>query len=170
MVVANHATSETASCSAARNQAANLRSNPSSRVGQTNMTPDPRRWLLLYQSAAGLCDATTGALLVLAPLWTLALMKLAIVPQPIAFLRFIGVFVLCVGLSYLWVAVAWPVTEWRGQWRVTALIRTGVATFFLWQVISHAMERGWGAVILTDGILATIQWIGLSRGWLDIAD
>jgi hypothetical protein len=32
------------------------------------------------------------------------------------------------------------------------------------------MERGWGAVILTDGILATIQWIGLSRGWLDIAD
>jgi len=134
------------------------------------MTPHRRRWLLLYQAAAGLCDTITGALLVLAPARTFRLMGLTIVPQPIGFVRFVGMFVLCVGLSYLWAAAAWPIAEWRGQWRVTALIRSGVAFLLLWQVASGAMEHGWVAVILTDGILAAVQWIGLWRGSLQFAE
>lgn len=137
------------------------------------MTQNRRRWILLYQWAAGLCDAGTGALLVFAPVWTFHLMGLAILPQPVAFVRFVGVFVLCVGLSYLLAGAAWPLRPgyggyWHAQWSITALIRTAVALLLTWQIASGAMEHGWFAVILTDATYAIIQWIGLSRNWLTL--
>lgn len=128
-----------------------------------------RPWILLYQWAAGLCDTATGALLIAAPAWTFALMKLTVLPRPVAFVRFVGAFVFCVGFTYLWAAAGWPLSEWRTQWRITALIRTAAALLLLWQIASGAMERGWMAVLLTDGILAAFQWIGLARNWLDAA-
>lgn len=134
------------------------------------MTSARRRWLLLYQWAAGLCDAGTGALLIAAPAGTLHLMRLHIVPEPVAFVRFIGAFVGCVGLSYLWAALRWPMREWRGQWSVTALIRSGVAICLATQIAAGAMEGGWIGVVATDAILAAVQWIGLSGGWLQRAD
>lgn len=138
-------------------------------MGRLSMTRNARRWILLYQWVAGLCDASTGALLVAAPTWTFRLMGLHILPHPVAFVRFIGVFVLGVGLSYLAV-LAWPQQEWRGQWFATAVIRSGVAILLVWQIASGAMEPGWVAVALTDACLATVQWIGLSRQWLRVAD
>jgi hypothetical protein len=129
-----------------------------------------KRWLLLYQAGAGLCDAGTGALLIATPAWTFHLMGLHVLPQPVAFVRFIGVFVGCVGLSYLWAAVAWPMPEWRGQWSVTALIRSGVALLVGCQIAAGAMEAGWLGVVLTDAFFAAFQWIGISRGWLRRAD
>jgi hypothetical protein len=130
------------------------------------MKSRPERWLLLYQSAVGLCDASTGALLLAAPVWTLRLMGLRIVPEPLAFVRFVGIFVACVGLGYLWAAIRYPICLWRGQWMTTALIRSGVALFLAWQIAGGAMEQGWVTVVATDGILAAVQWIGLSRRWL----
>jgi len=131
----------------------------------------PRRWLILYQYAAGLCDASTGLLLIAAPAWTLGLMGLTIIPQPIAFVRYIGVFVLSLGLTYLWAAIHWPLTErahvaWSTQWKITALIRTLVALFVVWQVANAAMEVRWMSVALTDAVFALIQWTGLAKGWL----
>ena len=35
------------------------------------MNAPPRRWLILYQYVAGLCDTGTGLLLIVAPAWTL---------------------------------------------------------------------------------------------------
>jgi hypothetical protein len=130
-----------------------------------------RRWLILYQYVAGLCDASTGLLLIAAPAWTLGLMGLTIIPQPIAFVRYIGVFVLSVGLTYLWAAIGWPLTErahvaWSTQWKITALIRTLVALFVVWQVASAAIEVGWISVALSDAVFALIQWTGLAKGWL----
>ncbi len=127
------------------------------------------RWLQLYQLAAGLCDACTGALLIAAPAWTLQRMGISVLPQPLAFARFVGVFVLGVGLSYLW-AMRWPMRAWSGQWSTTALIRTGVALLLAVQIASGAMERAWIAVVLTDAALAAMQWLGLSRNWLRLAD
>lgn len=133
------------------------------------------RRLLLYQWAAGVCDSGTGVLLVLAPAQTFSRMRLHVLPQPIAFARFVGVFVLCVGLSYLWAAIAWPPRQefrghWAAQWCITALIRSSVALLLLFQIASGAMERGWLVVLFTDGLLALIQWLGLARGWLRFAE
>ena len=133
------------------------------------------RRLLLFQWAAGACDTGTGILLVLSPRWTFSLMRLKVLPQPVAFARFVGVFVLCVGLSYLWAAVGWPLRRgfrghWQAQWSITALVRSSVALLLACQIAFGAIERGWFAVVLTDGILALIQWVGLARGWLRLAE
>lgn len=138
------------------------------------MRTPPRHWLVLYQYLAGLCDSVTGLLLIAAPAWTLGLMGLTVIPQPAAFVRYIGVFVLSVGLTYLWSAIFWPLTdhahlEWQAQWKITALVRTLVALFVLWQVATGAIEGRWITVALSDGTFAVIQWFGLSKGWLQRA-
>jgi hypothetical protein len=139
------------------------------------MKPLPRNWLLAYQYAAGLCDSATGLLLIAAPAWTLSLMGLTVIPQPIVFVRYIGIFVLSVGLTYVWAAVHWPFRmrarkEWSTQWKMTALIRSLVALFVVWQVAAGALELRWISVALSDGAFALIQWTGLVRGWLDHAE
>ena len=136
---------------------------------------DPsRRWIITYQYFAGLSDTGTGLLLVSSPALTLGLMGFAIMPQPPAFVRYIGVFVLSVGLTYLWAAVRWPLREqaqtaWTTQWKITALVRTLAALFVFWQVTTRAMEGRWIGVAIFDSVLALIQWIGLDKGWLDRA-
>lgn len=129
------------------------------------------RWLTLFQGAAGFSDTSTGLLLIFAPAWTLRLMGVRWLPQPIEFAGFIGVFVLSVGLTYLLVAVRWPIARqntvvWEVQWWITALVRTLVAVFLLVEIVSGRMEFAWISVALSDGMLAVIQWIGLARGWL----
>ena len=131
-----------------------------------------RSWLLLYQYAAGLCDTCTGLLLIAAPAWTLSLMGLTIIPQPLSFVRYIGVFVFSVGLTYLWAALQWPLTShahiaWVIQWKITALIRMLVAIFVFWQVAAGSIEPRWMTVAFSDGIFAAIQVFGLSKGWLE---
>lgn len=131
--------------------------------------------LMLYQCIAGLSDTSTGVLLISAPAWTLRLMGLSIIPQPIAFIRYIGVFVFGVGLTYWWAALRWPLSAhahiaWATQWKITALIRSLVAIFVLWQVAGHYIEVRWLSVAGTDGIFAVIQIAGLQKGWLARAD
>jgi hypothetical protein len=133
-----------------------------------------RHWLSFYQYCAGLCDATTGVLLLACPAFTLGLMGLNVIPQPIAFVRYIGVFVMSVGLTYLWTAVRWPLNEhvallWSTQWKITALIRMSVALFVIWQVLVHALEFGWITVGLIDGLLAVVQIVGLEQEWIERA-
>jgi hypothetical protein len=138
------------------------------------MNGPAHHWLILYQYLAGLCDTATGLLLIAAPVWTLGIMGLTVIPQPVAFVRYIGVFVLSVGLSYLWAALRWPLSShahigWTTQWKLTALIRTLVALFIVWQVATTAIEIKWISVAFSDGIFAIIQWIGLRKGWLERA-
>ena len=138
------------------------------------MTNSIRGWLILYQYVAGLCDAGTGLLLIAAPAWTLGLMGLSIIPQPVAFVRYIGVFVLSVGLTYLWAAVRWPLMPhahiaWVAQWKITALVRLLVTLFVVWQVVSGAIEPRWISVAFSDGAFALVQIVGLAKGWLERA-
>ena len=124
-------------------------------------------WLLTYQYLAGLSDTATGWLLVLEPQWTLTLMGVHRIPQPIEFASFAGVFVLGVGVTYLYATrlplIAANTARWQTIWALTALIRTLVAVFLLGEILLGRMERAWLTVAITDGTLALIQWIGLRR-------
>ena len=138
------------------------------------MTGRLRQGLALYQWLAGLCDTSAGLLLIVAPTFTLGMMGLSIIPAPVAFVRYIGVFVLSVGLTYLWTVVRWPLDPrgslvWSTQWKITALIRLLVALFVAWQVATGAIEVRWMTVAFSDGVFAAIQIIGLQKGWLDRA-
>lgn len=129
--------------------------------------------LLFYQCAAGLCDTSTGLLLLLAPAWTLHLMGITLIPVPAVFASFIGVFVMAVGVTYLWTATQWTTQDALGrrtQWLITALIRTLVSLFVLGQIVAGRMEPAWMTVAISDGVLAAVQWLGLSRGWLHFAE
>lgn len=134
----------------------------------------PSRWLPLFQWLAGTGDTATGGLLVFAPAWTLKLMGVQQLPQPVEFASFIGVFVLGVGLAY-WMAARWPMNSqtsprWQTVWVLTALIRSLVAGFLTWQILAGRMEKTWATVALTDGALAVFQWTGLKCGWLNFQD
>lgn len=136
------------------------------------MTNSMHTRLALYQWAAGLCDFGTGILLVVAPALTMRLMFLHAASSSIAFVQFIGVFVGCVGFSYLWAALAWPLandnaSRWEAQWWITASIRSAVATFLLVQVMRGSMETAWLIVAVSDAAFAAVQWSGLRRRWFD---
>jgi hypothetical protein len=132
------------------------------------------RWLLVYQSLAGMCDVTTGALLLFAPGWTLTRMGVQRLPQPVDFASFIGAFVLSVGVAYLYAARlpmnAVNAPRWQTVWWLTALSRTSVAGFLAWKILTGHLEPAWLTVALTDGFLAGFQWIGLRAGWLCFKD
>src|ERR1700761_757312 len=130
--------------------------------------------LLLYQYTVGLCDAITGLLLVIAPEWTLRTMGVKMLPHPTVFASYIGSFVFGVGLTYIWCAAGWipknaSAAHWQAQWFLTALIRSLVALFITCEIAAGAMEKAWISVALFDGALAIIQWLGLGKGWGDIA-
>lgn len=131
-------------------------------------------WLPAYQWLAGLCDASTGVLLVFAPAWTLQLMGIHQTPRPVEFVSFVGAFVLSVGVAYFYAArlplKADNAARWQVVWFLTALSRTLVAGFLFWKILAGQMERAWAAVALTDGVLAALQWAGLNLGWLDFKE
>lgn len=131
----------------------------------------PTRWLPAYQWLGGLCDTTTGVLLLVAPAWTLKLMGAHQIPQPVEFVSFVGAFVLSVGLAYFYAArlalTSENASRWQTVWTLTALSRSLVAGFLTWQIIASRMETAWLTVAVTDASLATLQWTGLCLRWLE---
>jgi hypothetical protein len=122
--------------------------------------PSWGRWLAL---GAGLMDAATGAGLVLLPALTLRLMG---VPSPgaeaLGFVRFVGVFVGSVGLSYL---VAWRRDEraLRAVFDFTRIFRVGAGVFTGFMVLGAGWPPAWLAVTVADLGLAVAQSVLLSR-------
>ena len=134
-----------------------------------------KRWLLLYQITAGSSDAATGILLMVAPALTLELMHVTVLPAPIVFMRYIGIFVAAVGASYLWTIARYPLSRrfalaWSSQWQVTALIRLSIALFLLVESVFSDMEHAWLLIAAFDGLLAGVQIFGVWRGWFDRLD
>jgi len=126
--------------------------------------------LLTYQLAIGFSDTVSGALLIIAPVFTLRLMGLHVPDDALPFLSFIGAFVLSVGLACLY--GAWIIAR-RGNpcklevvWLLTAITRAGVAVFVTAQILGQTLEAGWFTVAITDGACVLIQAIGLRKGWL----
>lgn len=126
--------------------------------------------LLAYQLIAGFSDASTGALLIVAPVFTIRLMGISVPRDAAPFLSFIGAFVLSVGISYFYGALlihrsgSGPRLE--AVWLLTAITRSSVAIFILAAVLTRALAFGWITIALFDGVCVFIQARGLRRGWL----
>jgi hypothetical protein len=116
------------------------------------------RWLAL---AAGLMDGATGAGLVALPAWTLR--QMGVSPpgaEALEFVRFVGVFVGAVGLSYL---IAWARRGDRALLAVfdfTRVFRGGAGLFTGAMVMAGGWSPAWLAVTVTDLGLVVIQsWL-----------
>ena len=127
-------------------------------------------YLLAYQLIAGVSDASTGVLLIAAPVFTVRMMGLSVPHDATPFLSFIGAFVLAVGISYLYGALlihrTGGVPRLEAVWLLTAIIRSSVAIFILAAVLSGTLPAGWLTIAVFDGICVLIQASGLRRGWL----
>lgn len=133
-----------------------------------------RQLLVLYQMLTGGSDTATGLLLLAAPAFTLRLMRLhAPTDDATVYLSYMGAFVLSVGLVCLygaWLAMRADTNEkLQVVWLLTAITRGVVAVFVAVKVFNGALETGWITVALSDGFYATLQLVGLARGWLNDA-
>lgn len=133
-----------------------------------------RRLLLSYQLLIGLSDTLTGLLLILAPALTVRLMRLHVPDDSLPFLSWIGAFVLSVGVACLYGAFLVTRLAFASKlqvvWILTAITRGFVAVFVTAKMMTGTLEPGWSTVAVTDGALALLQAIGLSKGWLaDVA-
>lgn len=121
----------------------------------------------LFCLVAGGGDAATGLLLVAAPALVLRLLGIARPAADLALLRFVGVFVACVGLAYLhpWLRRR---AHRRGRLlaalEMTAAVRLAVALFLGLAVASGALEIPWLRVGLYDAAVALAQIGLLARG------
>ena len=127
--------------------------------------------LLAYQALIGVSDTLTGAMLIIAPGFTLHLMGLHVPADSFPYISFIGAFVLSVGLACLYGVIL--ITRRAGPqslkvvWFLTALTRASVAVFVGTQILARTLEPGWLTVAVSDGACVLIQAIGLRKGWLD---
>jgi len=126
--------------------------------------------LLAYQVLIGLSDTLTGAMLIIAPEFTLRLMGLRAASGSLPYLSFIGAFVLSVGLACLYGAL---VMARRGSphalemvWLLTAFTRASVAVLVVTQILAQTLEPAWLTVAISDGACVLIQATGLRKGWL----
>ena len=126
------------------------------------------RGACLFCAIAGGGDAATGLLLLAAPRLVLRLLG---IPHPggdLVFLRFVGVFVGCVGLSCLYPLFLRD--RLRRARRVvaavemTAMFRLAVALFLGVTVAAGALELPWLTVGVYDAIVALAQIGLLARG------
>ena len=117
---------------------------------------------------AGGGDLASGLLLVLAPHATLQLMRVPPVGD-LVWVQFVGVFVGCVGLSYLLGLVAWKTThsssELRTVWKLTAIFRLAVASFVIAEIGFGRLDPAWSSVPCVDVFWACVQFTLLTRGF-----
>lgn len=121
-----------------------------------------RRFCRWWSVAVGAMDASTGVLLVACPAWVLAVLGIApLEAESLVFLRWVGVFVGAVGLSYgLALRGGGPVV-----WTFTAGVRGLVAVFVTANIATGSLEPAWAGVAATDAVVAVVQVIGLAKRW-----
>lgn len=129
-----------------------------------------REILIGYQLLTGISDAATGALLILTPAFTLQHMGVSVPADALAFISFIGAFVLSVGLACLYGA---RVAIRRSSpcrletvWLLTAITRCSVAVFITVQILGRTLEPAWLTVALADSACVVYQAVGLRKGWV----
>jgi hypothetical protein len=126
--------------------------------------------LLTYQMLIGFSDTATGALLMVAPEFTLRLMQIQAPSDGLTYVSFIGAFVLSVGLACLYGALLMAKRGSRRSletvWLLTAFTRASVTTFVASQIMTHALALGWSTVALSDGACVVFQAIGFRKHWL----
>lgn len=132
-------------------------------------------WVRVAVFAIGAGDAATGLALVAAPEWTGSHLGLPpVADEARIFLRWIGVFVLAIGLAYFH---PWRTATERArrerlrsvlEW--TAGARLLVAGFIASSVATGALAEGWCFVGAYDALVASGQLLLLARGAIPDAD
>jgi len=128
-----------------------------------------KTWTVIYSLLAGLGDAVTGLLLMIAPAFTLCLMGIKNIPQQMVFISFTGAFVFGVGFSYLLGLFSlmrrssW--TLLHASWQFTAWIRLVIFTFTSMQILNGNLDPRWVSVPITDLACAVFQlfWLASNR-------
>lgn len=123
----------------------------------------------LFCLLAGGGDAVTGLLLIAAPRLVLRLLGITVPDGDLAFLRWVGVFVGCVGFAYLypWLLEAGVQRSRRvlALAEMTAGVRLAVALFVGIAVAAGWLDLPWVAVGGYDALVATAQIGLLARGF-----
>lgn len=123
-----------------------------------------RRFCHGWSIAVGAMDASTGLLLLAFPERVLAMLGIdAAGLGPTILLRWIGVFVAAVGLSY-GLALKGD-REGETVWCFTTGVRALVAAFVTSSILLGALEPAWWGVAATDAVVAVVQGAGLWRRW-----
>lgn len=129
-----------------------------------------KSWAYIFCALAGACDATTGLLIMIAPLFTLRLMRIGTIPAEPVYTQFIGAFVCSVGCSYLFpfLLPAGRTRDSRAEGILTALtiVRIFIAVFTTTAIIRGTLDTAWISVPATDATLAIIQIVILRSGIL----
>ena len=129
-----------------------------------------RRLVVLISLAAGGGDFVSGLLLAGAPATALALMGAPMVTEPVL-LQFVGVFVACVGASYLLGLLAglWTgsLMRLRVVWEGTILFRLAAGTFVAVQIATGHLPWVWASIPATDWTWALVHAVLLRLGFLD---
>ena len=128
--------------------------------------------IMIVSLLAGFGDFFSGLLLVLAPDQALRLMGVPPAQEP-TLIQFIGVFVACVGASYLLGLVVWKRTGscslLKAVWQLTILFRIAAGCFVTTQIATGHFSFAWASVPATDFTWATVQAILLCLGFFDSA-
>jgi hypothetical protein len=132
----------------------------------------PPRAVARFALGVGACEALTGVALVAAPRASVAAMGIALGAADAVYLRWIGAFVLAVGLAYLYAllpgaAPARRAPRLRAALEITALARGAVALVTAGAIVAGELAPRWAGVPLYDAALAAAQLAILARGGLD---
>ncbi len=132
-----------------------------------------RSVVFAYQLMTGVSDSSTGISLLVAPAFTLHMLRLSADPSALVYLSFVGAFVFSVGLACLYGAL---LARRKGNkaklemvWLLTAFTRASVALFLIDQVVLGHLAVEWLAIAAFDGTCAAMQAIGLRQDWLGYA-
>jgi len=124
--------------------------------------------ILWLSVVAGGADFCTGVLLICTPHLALAMMGAPQVREPV-WIQYIGVFVACVGLSYIAGLLSWwrsgSQVRLKAAWELTALFRGAVGCFVAIEVLRSGLPPGWTMVVAIDWFWALLQIILLRAGF-----
>ena len=125
-------------------------------------------WDRIFYVGAGACDALTGALLIAVPAETMGVLGIVVLSSHAIHLRFVGVFVACVGLAYFhpWAFPPGPAREQRLRvvLELTAAVRLAVALFIGGAVAMGSLDTPWLLVGTVDAGIALVQLALLAKG------
>ena len=112
---------------------------------------------------SGACDLATGTALLVSPSWVFSMLRLPVPPAEAWILvRWLGVFVACVGLAGVWPRFA-P-GRLAAAAEITTVARLAVAGFLAVAVCGDALAPSWLIVGAFDATVALAQLALRARG------